>query len=95
MLTMEEAKKIGISACIDKIGYEFCKAHPDNGVSAYGASTREGYVYCFVGVSDQPEPTYDENHEWLLTHDNTWPFYASCDVNLEDGSVEFLECKLP
>ena len=49
MLTVEEAKRIGIQACVKKIGYEFCKAHPDNGVSAYGEE-REGFINCFVGV---------------------------------------------
>ena len=51
MLKIEEAKKIGIRACIDKIGYNFCETHRDNGVSSHGVE-REGYFYCFVGVSD-------------------------------------------
>lgn len=95
MLTVEEAKKIGIKACIDKIGYEFCKAHPDNGVSAYGDSTEEGCLYCFVGVSDQPESPYSDDQELVLTQGNDWPFYASCDVCLEDGSIVFLDCRVP
>lgn len=34
MLTVKEAKKIGIRACIDAIGYEFCKKHADNSTSS-------------------------------------------------------------
>ena len=96
MLSVEEAKKIGIRACVEKIGYDFCKAHPDNGVSAYGEE-REGYINCFVGVNDEPAPIYDISkvHELILTHENDWTYYASCDVSLEDGSVEFLEYKIP
>ena len=96
MLTIEEAKKIGIRACVEKIGYEFCKAHPDHGVSAYGEE-REGYINCFVGVSDEPAPACDisEVDELILTHENDWPYYASCDVSLQDGNIIFLECRIP
>lgn len=36
MLSADEAKKIGIDACIEKLGFEFCKKHADNATSAYG-----------------------------------------------------------
>lgn len=96
LLTVEEAKKIGIRACVDKIGYEFCKAHPDNGVSAYGEE-REGYINCFVGVSDQPAPVCDISKvdELILIHENDWPYFACYDVCLNDGSIIFLEAKIP
>ena len=39
MLTVDETKKIGISACINKIGYEFCKKHADNANSGSAKKT--------------------------------------------------------
>ncbi len=48
MLTVVEAKKIGIQACMDKIGYDFCKKHADNGTTAYGED--DGFVKCFLGL---------------------------------------------
>ena len=50
MLSVEAARKIGINACIDKLGREFVLAHRDRATSAYGESD-EG-VFCFVGVDD-------------------------------------------
>ena len=52
MLTVIEAKNIGIKACIEKIGLDFCKEHADNATS--GFSEENGYVNCFVGISDKP-----------------------------------------
>ena len=94
MLTKSEAKKIGIKACIDKIGYDFCKLHEDNGVSLYGLGDN-GLYDCFVGISDQPASQKDisEVDELVLSPGNDWPYYARCDVNMEDGSVEFIEYK--
>ena len=63
MLTVEEAKKIGIRACVEKIGYDFCKAHPDNGVSAYGEE-REG------------EDAEREAAAWAAEHASSRSFYA-------------------
>ena len=48
MLTVNEAKNMGITACIEKIGYDFCRKHADNATSGY--SEEEGVVNCFVGV---------------------------------------------
>lgn len=65
MLTFEEAKKVGIRACIDKIGYEFCKIHQDNSTSAYGED--DGVAKCFVGINDAPPHEYDiEKVEYLI-----------------------------
>ncbi len=36
MLTFNEAKKIGIQACVEKLDMTFCRAHNDNSTSAYG-----------------------------------------------------------
>lgn len=95
MLTVMEAKKIGIRACIDAIGYEFCKKHADNGTSAYGEN--EGVVYCFVGVSDEPAPECDitKVDSLILTSGEEWPYSASCNVDMQDGQIEFLEIRRP
>ena len=95
MLTFEEAKKIVIRACIDKIGYEFCKAHNDNSTSAYGEV--DGIVKCFVGVSDEPAQEYDiEKVEYLiLTSGKKWPYYVHCYVDMSNGEIEFGEYRIP
>ena len=95
MLTVEEVRKIGIGACIDKIGYEFCKLHADNATSAYGEE--DGYVNCFVGVDDAPAPDFDISKvdELILTSGYRWPYAASCNVYLENGKIEFLEYRVP
>ena len=96
MLTIEEAKKIGIRACINMIGYDFCKEHADNATSAYGEEDG-GYVNCFVGVSDFPAPECDitKVDELILTSGKKWPYAASCNVYLESEEIEFLEYRVP
>lgn len=95
MLTVKEAKKIGIRACIDAIGYEFCKKHADNGTSLYG--DEDGKVYCYVGVSDEPAPECDISKvdRLVLTSGEDWPYYACCHVYRKDGRIEMLEVKKP
>lgn len=95
MLTVDEARKIGISACIEKIGYEFCRRHADNATSGY--SEENGFVNCFVGVSDKPTQKYDieEVTQLILTSGEKWPYAARCNVFLVDGRIEFSELRTP
>ena len=95
MLTVEQAKKIGIRACIDKIGYEFCRKHNDNSTSSYGEV--DGIMKCFVGVSDQPAGEYDieKVDHLILTSGKKWPYYAHCKVDMTSGVIEFGECRIP
>lgn len=97
MLATNEAKRIGIMACIDAIGYDFCIAHEDYSVSSCGVS--DGKMNCFVGVSDQPDPTVhmslDQLESYTLTDGNNWPFYAFCDVDMESGKTVLGEVKKP
>lgn len=95
MLTFEEAKKIGIRACVDKIGYEFCRAHNDNSTSSYGEV--DGIMKCFVGVSDKPSPECDINKvdHLILTSGKKWPYYAHSYVDMSTGEIEFGECRIP
>ena len=95
MLTFDEAKKKGIRACVDKIGYEFCKKHNDNSTSAYGEV--DGIMECFVGVSDEPTHEYnlEEVESLKLTSVNDWPYFANCDVDMRTGEITFGDCKIP
>ena len=51
MLTFEEAKKIGIKACADKLGIDFVRKYEDRSCVAYG--DEEDHAFCFVGVIPQ------------------------------------------
>ena len=95
MLTVIEAKNIGIRACIEKIGLDFCKKHADNATS--GFSEEDGYVNCFVGISDEPAKQYDISNidTLILTSCSNWPYEARCNVSLSDGKIEFSELRLP
>lgn len=95
MLTERDAKKIGIRACIDKMGYEFCKKHEDNSTSAYGVVN--GKMECFIGVSDEPAPECDieKVDHLILTSGKKWPYYVHCDVDMFTGEIEFGEYRIP
>ena len=95
MLSVNEAKKIGIRACIDKIGYDFCKKNEDNSVAVYGEE--DGIMTCFVGVDDAPPKEYDLSKvkSLKLTHGYKWPYYANCGVSMENGAIEYGECRVP
>ena len=89
MLTVDEAKKIGFSTCIDVLGYEFCKLHCDNSVKAF--SVENMVLNCFVGVNDTPMIEDD----FKLTSCKKWPYAARCEVSLTDGTVEITENRKP
>lgn len=92
MLTYEEARKIGIDACVQKIGEDFVNKHEDNLCAGYGDV--EDYAYCFLGVSDQPE-NLDDGKGLVLDSTNKWPYIAKCNVWYLDGRIEFFDCILP
>lgn len=92
MLTVEAARKIGINACIDKLGRSFVLAHKESATSAYGED--EDGVFCFVGVDDRRE---NQNSDCVLVLDShsEFPYRASCSINLRDGKTRFIECVVP
>lgn len=51
MLNVDVARRIGINACIDKLGRKFVSAHKEFSASAYGEN--DDGVFCFVGVDDR------------------------------------------
>ncbi len=91
MISYEKARKIGVDACIDKIGRDFVMEHKDTASSAYG--DRGDHVYCFVGVSDVPDEAMDDG--LILTSNHSFPYAARCTVSYLDGQIDFLECTLP
>ena len=92
MLTLEDAKRIGINACIDKLGRDFVLAHRDTSSSAYGES--EDGIFCFVGVDDRPQMV-ESPDILVLSGDSSFPYRVSCNVSLIDGATSFIECVLP
>jgi len=97
MLAADEAKKIGIRTCIEAIGRSFYEEHGDNSVYSYGEN--DGWMNCFVGVSDLPDPSLNcklsEMSSYTLTDGNSWPYYAFCDVDMESGRTVLGEVKRP
>lgn len=92
MLNIEKARKIGINACIDKLGRDFVLANKEFATSAYGES--EDGIFCFVGVDDGCS---SKNSDQVLFLDcqSQFPYRASCNVSLLDGIPHFLECVCP
>mgnify|MGYP006788791497 CR=1 FL=1 len=95
MMSVEEAKRIGIRACIDKIGYELCKLYEDTAISSAGE--KPGIVTCYVGIDTRPEAKEELKNmrAFILDEVNSYTYYANCSVSLQDGSIEFQECCLP
>ena len=94
MLTFEEAKRIGIKACVDKLGYDFVKKYEETSCSAYGDAG--DHASCFVGVSICPDIPWTGGP--LVIDDSPeskFPFSAHCDVAYANGEITFLECRLP
>ena len=90
-MTKDSLVKIGINACIDKLGREFVKKYSLSSTSAYG-DTGDG-VFCYVGVNDQEENIW-ESPEVVLDSITHFPYKASCIVK-ENGEIVFRECVLP
>lgn len=95
MLTIEAARKIGINACIDKIGRDFLQKYKDSAVYAYGDGETENSVFCYVGVDDKPYVPEKNPEVLVLDSTSQFPYRASCNVRLEDGAMKFIECVLP
>jgi hypothetical protein len=96
MLTVEEARKAGINACVDLIGRDFVVQNKDSATSAYSLNgTKYGSVYCFVGVGEREK----RENDGAITLDSTskFKYQASCSVSLIDGMVAFNEalCVVP
>lgn len=87
MISEDRAKRLGINACVEKLGREFVEAHKNSVVYAYGMN--QDVMYCFVGVDDRPQKRSDR---LILDNVSKWPYQASCNVDLETETISFLEC---
>lgn len=92
MLCFETAKKIGLNACIDKIGREFVRKYADSTATAYGEV--DGCAFCFVGVDNRPQSAFD-GETLTLDSQSQFPYRASCNVSMTDGSTRFFDCVVP
>ena len=93
MISFDEAKKIGITTCINTLGVDFVKRFAATSSSAYGYNEDMESIFCFVGVDDTPQPEFD-GETLTLTSEN-FPYRVSCDVSLRDGNTVLLECVTP
>lgn len=94
MLTFEEAKKIGIDACVKKLGVSFVKQYADSFCSAYGWGEEKNTVFCFAGVDDNPGELINSD-ELILTKSDCFPYRVSCNVNIMNGFITYIECVIP
>ncbi len=94
MLSVNEAKKIGNRACIDKLGRDFCVLHRDNAVFSWDEDA--DMVRCFLGVSDQPIGDLSAWNPMLDGESNSgWPYYVICNVDMKSEQVSFPEYRTP
>ena len=80
-------KKIGLSACIDKVGKDFYETHEETSCFAWG-DTDKG-LFCFLGISLQNRKATCK----ISANLNEWDVYAICYV--KDDEVIIDKYKLP
>ena len=87
MLNFDAARKIGIAACIDKLGRDFVMAN--RGRAAFAVGRNDSDMFCFVGI----DPEGRKSDSDLLVLDGGLPFShrVSCNVSLVDGEIKFIE----
>lgn len=86
MISIEFAKKIGITYCADAMGREFVERYANS--SSTGFSEESDRVFCFLGINNREE-VIDETKNLVLTSDgDAFPYRASCTVSLVDGKVQ-------
>lgn len=94
MLTFDEAKKVGIRACVDRLGNDFVRMHEDTSCTAYG--DEEDHAFCFVGVSTELDVPWDGGPIILDdSPEKKFPYSVSCNVAYADGAITFLDCTVP
>ena len=90
-LTFEEAKKLGMDACVDRLGRDFVMRYRDTSCPGYGDI--EERVYCFPGVNNSADRYEDK--AVMLNGGDPWSYPVKCTVRYEDGKVVFLKCIVP
>ena len=89
MLSVEEAKQVGKTACIEKIGRENYEKYGEFSCFAWGENT-PGILTCSVGMNK----TSSQSTKLMLTSGKEWDFFVACDVNMQDGNIEDMRVKL-
>lgn len=85
MISVEYAKKIGITYCADLMGRDFVAAYADCSTTAFNET--ENDVFCFLGI-DNSGIVLDPTQNLILTNKTDQiPYRASCHVSLIDGTV--------
>ena len=85
MLSIEEARKIAINACIDKLGKDFVEKYKDSSVFAIGVWN--GQVYCYIGVNCK---NIEIKSKELLLDEEKFEYCSSCLVDLETGNISYI-----
>lgn len=73
---------------MEKIGFDFCMANEANSATAYGEEN--GKMFCFVGINEHPNMEYNPD-VLVLSSVKGFPYHSSCNVDMNDGNVEFLD----
>ncbi len=89
MLSVIDAKKIGIDSCIDALGREFCEEHQSNALSGYEEPIND-IMRCFVTVSDKI--SQEETH---IIGGEQMPYQAFVDVNMKTGETVLIKVVTP
>ena len=85
MFTVDECKKIGYDACIDRLGREQVVLNKERG--CHGFSIIDGGIRCFVGYD---EKEYKPQKEGITLGTTQFDFLACAFVNSETGNVTFI-----
>lgn len=85
MLSLTQAKSIGMQTCIDSLGRSFVKKYKDTSVTAFGVD--ENVLYCFLGISTNSQAFVESNSDVLTLSKNDWDYSSSCNVSLTDGTI--------
>lgn len=93
MFTFEQAKRIGVDACVDKLGKEFVQRN--NSGSCVGYADVDEYAFCYVGINDRPRQDWNGETIVLDGNGSKFPYMVSCKVWYNDGNVEFMDCIVP
>ena len=92
MLNEKEAIRLGLNACVDKMGRDFVLSHKDEAVMSYGKVDDD--ILCFLGVGNAKPNQYDGKN-LVLDSTSKFQYYVNCKVNLLDGTKIFTNCELP
>ena len=93
MYTFDEARKVVIRACINKLGIDFVREYANSSSTAYGQDGDT--VHCFIGVDNRQNRFQNPPGTLTLSSDSKFPFRVSCEVSMEKETIEFTECIVP